>query len=130
MATDGREGKGSMTLRDIREILDADVLCGEHLLDTEVNTGFACDLISEMLAFAGTGSLLITSLKNPHVIHTAEVMDAAGVVFVGGRKPNLSMVKQLDNSRIPLLATDYLIFKCCGLLFQHGIQGARRGLIQ
>jgi len=43
-----------MILRDIRDILDADVLCGEHLLDTEVQTGFACDLISEMLAYAGS----------------------------------------------------------------------------
>jgi predicted transcriptional regulator len=119
-----------MTLKDIRDLLDAEVLCGEDLLDTEVKTGFACDLISEMLAHAGSGNLLITSLKNPHVIHTAEVMDAAGVVFVGGRKPNPSMMKQIDSSRIPLLATDYLIFKCCGLLFQHGIQGAKRDSVQ
>jgi predicted transcriptional regulator len=119
-----------MTLRDIRNILDADVLCGEQLLDREVKTGFACDLISEMLAFASTGTLLITSLKNPHVIHTAEVMDAVGVVFVGGKKPNLSTMKQIANSRIPLLATDLLIFKCCGLLFQHGVQGVKRDCVQ
>jgi predicted transcriptional regulator len=120
----------TMTLRDIREILDADVLCGAHLLDREVKTGFACDLISEMLASAGSGTLLITSLKNPHVIHTAEVMDAVGVVFVGGKNPNLSSMKQLGVSRIPLLATDLLIFKCCGLLFQHGIQGCKRDCLQ
>lgn len=125
----GEDGR-LMKLRDIREILDADVLCGEQLLDTEVQTGFACDLISEMLAYAGSGSLLITSLKNPHVIHTAEVMDAVGVVFVGGKNPNPSIMKQIYSSRIPLLATDYMIFKCCGLLFQHGIQGAKRGCLQ
>jgi len=106
------------------------VLCGEHLLDREVKTGFACDLISEMLAFAGSGNLLITSLKNAHVIHTAEVMDAVGVIFVGGKNPNLAMMKEVDGSRIPLLATHYLMFKCCGLLFQHGILGAKRGSVQ
>jgi predicted transcriptional regulator len=119
-----------MTLADIRDLLDADVLCCAHLLGAEVKTGFACDLISEMLAYAGSGNLLITSLKNPHVIHTAEVMDAVGVIFVGGRKPNPSLVSQICNSRIPLLATDYLIFKCCGLLFQHGVQGAKRDSVQ
>jgi predicted transcriptional regulator len=119
-----------MNLREIKDLLDADVLCGEHLLDTEVKTGFACDLISEMLAHAGSGSLLITSLKNPHVIHTAEVMDAVGVVFVGGKVPNPSMMNQINSSRIPIMATDYLIFKCCGLLFQQGIQGAKRGSLQ
>jgi hypothetical protein len=119
-----------MTLKDIREILDADVLCGEHLLDREVKTGFACDLISEMLASASSGTLLITSLKNPHVIHTAEVMDAVGVIFVGGKTANISAMTEVGSSRIPLLATDFLIFKCCGLLFQHGIQGCKRDCLQ
>jgi predicted transcriptional regulator len=125
-----REDGIAMTLKEVREILDADVLCGEGLLDREVETGFACDLISEMLAFASSGTLLITSLKNPHVIHTAEVMDAVGVVFVGGKAPTLPMMQQASSSRIPLLATDLLIFKCCGLLFQHGIQGAKRGFLE
>jgi predicted transcriptional regulator len=119
-----------MTLRDVREILNADVLCGGPMLDREVKTAFACDLISEMLAFASSGTLLITSLKNPHVIHTAEVMDAVGVVFVGGKQSNLRAMQQISSSRIPLLATDFLIFKCCGLLFEQGIQGARRDCLQ
>jgi predicted transcriptional regulator len=119
-----------MTLRDIQRLLDAEVLCGEHLLDREVSTGFACDLVSEMLAFAGSGNLIITSLKNPHVIHTAEVMDAVGVIFVGGRNPNPTLTKQIGDSQIPLLATDLLMFKCCGLLFQHGVLGAKRGCVQ
>jgi predicted transcriptional regulator len=119
-----------MTLKDVRDILDAEVLCGEQKLDREVETAFACDLISEMLAFASSGTLLITSLKNPHVIHTAEVMDAVGVVFVGGMQPNLEAMKQMNASRIPLLATELHIFKCCGLLFQNGVKGATRGCLQ
>jgi len=116
-----------MTLREVRDILDAKVLYGDQMLDREVNTGFACDLVSEMLAFATSGTLLITSLANPHVIHTAEVMDAVAVIFVGGKKLNPSMFKAITTSKIPVLATDHLIFKSCGLLFQHGIQGAKRG---
>jgi predicted transcriptional regulator len=119
-----------MTLREIRDILGAEVLSGEQFLDREVETGFACDLISDMLAFASSNTLIITSLTNPHVIHTAEVMDAVGVIFVGGKKPNLEMIKDSNKNSIPLLSTDLLIFKCCGLLFEKGIQGARRGSVQ
>ncbi len=118
-----------MTLRDIRDILDAEVLCGEHLLDREVKTGFACDLISEMLAYAGSETLLITSLTNAHVIHTAEVMDAVGVIFVGGKRPDPAMIKAVNGGRIPLFSTDHLIFKCCGLLFDHGIEAGERGSV-
>ncbi len=115
-----------MRLTDIRNILHADVLYGEDLLDRQVKTGFACDLISEMLVHANSGTLLITSLTNPHVIHTAQVTDAAGVIFVGGKKPNLSMVSTANGSRVPLLATDHLTFKCCVLLSEQGIKEEER----
>ncbi len=116
-----------MTLTDIRDILDAEVLYGEDLLDREVKTGFASDLISEMLAHANSGTLLITSLTNPHSIHTALVTDAAGIVFVGGKKPSLSMIRAVNSSRIPLLATDHFAFKCCALLSGRGIQEELHG---
>jgi predicted transcriptional regulator len=116
-----------MTLRDVQRILEADVLCGDDLLDREVSTAFACDLISEMLAFAGSQTLLITSLINAHVIHTAEVMDAVGVVFTGGKKPTDEIINNVNYSGIPLLSTPFLLFKSSGLLFCNGIEGCKRG---
>lgn len=119
-----------MTLRDVKEILEAEVLCGDHMLDREVGTAFACDLISEMLAYADSHTLLITSLTNPHVLHTAEVMDAIGVIFVGDKKPDQDIIKKINHDDIPLLSTPFLIFKCCGLLFANGIEGCMRGSTQ
>ena len=124
------EGETGMTLREVQNVLRAEVLYGEHLLDREVKTGFACDLISDMLAFASSDTLLITTLTNPHVLHTAEVMDAVGVIFVGGKKPDASVIEQMNGGPIPVLSTDLLIFKCCGLLYESGIQGTKRGCIQ
>jgi predicted transcriptional regulator len=119
-----------MTLKEAREILDAKVLCGHQFLDREVETAFACDLISEMLAFAGSQTLLITSLTNPHVIHTAEVMDAIGVIFTGGKKPSEDIINNVNHANIPLLSTPFLIYKCSGLLYVSGIEGCRRGSTQ
>lgn len=116
-----------MTLKEVQDILNAEVLCGEHLPDREVKTAFACDLISEMLSFASSDTLLITSLTNPHVIHTAEVMDAIGVVFVGGKNPSGDIINNLDHGSIPFLSTPLLIFNACGLLFSNGVEGCMRG---
>jgi predicted transcriptional regulator len=116
-----------MTLKEVQKILNADVLYGEHLLDKEVKIAFACDLISEMLAFADSYALLITSLTNLHVIHTAEVMDAIGVVLVGGKRPSEEVIKNMDHGEIPLLSTPLYLFQACGLLFQNGIKGCSRG---
>ena len=116
-----------MTLKEVQTILDAEVLCGDQFLDRRVDTAFACDLISEMLAYAGSQTLLITSLTNPHVIHTAEVMDAVGVVFVGGKKPTEDIINKVNNANIPLLTTPFLLYKCSGLLYCNGIEGCKRG---
>ena len=116
-----------MTLREIQAYLGAEVLCGEGQLDREVHEAFACDLISEMLASAGSHMLLITSLTNAHVIHTAEVIDALGAIFVGGRRPAEDVIEIVKkNSSIPILTTKCQMFDCCGLLFARGVQADRK----
>ena len=119
-----------MKLKDIVKLLNAEVLCSEHLLEREVETGFGCDLMSEMLAFANSHTLLITSLINEHVIHTAEIMDAVGVVYVSGKRPVKEIIEKANHNNIPLLSTPFLMFECCGLLFTSGLQGCTRGSTQ
>ncbi len=116
-----------MTLKEVQELLGAEVLCGDdECLKRGVRVCFACDLISEMLLHLKPHSLLITSLTNAHVIHTAQVMDTKAVVFVGGRKPDQSVIKSGELNKIPLLATPLLTFDCCGRLFENGIRGDKQ----
>jgi predicted transcriptional regulator len=110
-----------MKLKEIRNLLDAEVLCGDDLLDTEIEGCFACDLISEMLIALRPGALLITSLTNVHILHTAQVMDASAVLFVAGKKPDQNMIKTGKANDIPLLATKRLMFDCCGVIFSNGV---------
>ena len=60
-----------MKLREVKEILDADVIVGEEKLDMEVSTAFGADLMSDVMAFAKAGSLLLTGLTNAQVVKTA-----------------------------------------------------------
>jgi predicted transcriptional regulator len=115
-----------MKLKDVQKILDAELLCGEDCLEREVRASFACDLISEMLLYVTPHSLLITSLMNAHVVHTAQVMDASGVIFVGGKKPDKTVIKNARMNGVPLLSTPHLIFECCGRLFLNGIRGDKK----
>ena len=40
-----------MTLGEVKTILDAQLLCGEELLEQEVHTACGSDLMSDVLAF-------------------------------------------------------------------------------
>ena len=73
-----------VTLNDVKEILNADVLVGQDQMEMEVKTAFGADLMSDVLAFAKSGSLLLTGLTNPQVIRTSDILDIAAIVMVRG----------------------------------------------
>jgi predicted transcriptional regulator len=113
-----------MTLAEVKKILDADVIVGEDKLDMEVGRAFAADLMSDVLAFAKEGSILLTGLTNPLVVRTADTLDLRVIVFVRGKRPAPDAIKLAKEKNIPLLATRYIMFESCGRLFTAGMQGS------
>ena len=112
-----------MTLREVSEILEADVLAGNDKLDREVTTAFGSDLMSDALAYARPGSLLLTGLTNTQVIRTAEVLDIAAIVLVRGKVPFLETLDLARELGIPVLTTRYILFEAAGRLYAKGIAG-------
>jgi predicted transcriptional regulator len=112
-----------LKLRDVKEILDADVIVGENSLDLEVRTAFGADLMSDVLAFAKSGSMLITGLTNAQVIRTANVLDIAAIIIVRGKKPSLETINLAKELKIPLLTTKYILFETAGRLYAKGVVG-------
>ena len=60
-----------MTVNDIKELLDAKVLCCEEFLSNEVHTACGSDMMSDVLAFVKDQGVLLTGLCNPQVVRTA-----------------------------------------------------------
>ena len=101
-----------MTVREIQNILSAEVVCGGDCLDREVNDACGSDMMSDVLAFV-----------NPQVIRTAEMMDMKCVVFVRGKRPDRDMTELAENLDIILLTTKLPMFSSCGLLYEKGLGG-------
>jgi predicted transcriptional regulator len=112
-----------LKLSEIIEILDAEVIVGEEHLDLEVKTAFGADLMSDVLAFAKTGSLLLTGLTNSQVIRTANILDIAAIILVRGKKPSTETINMARELKIPLLTTKYILFETAGRLYAKGIVG-------
>ncbi len=92
-----------MKLRDILPLIEGQLLSDAVELDTEVDYGAAADLMSDVLAFAKTNAVLLTGLTNSQVIRTAEMADAAAVVFVRGKMPTQDTLKLAEEKGIPLI---------------------------
>ena len=112
-----------MTVNDVKEILGAEILCGEQYLEREVHTACGADMMSDVLAFVRDQSVLLTGLCNPQVIRTAEMMDIICIVFVRGKKPDEAMISLAAESGIVLLSTEHRMFSACGMLYQAGLDG-------
>ncbi|MBP9015880.1 MAG: hypothetical protein KBH15_05190 [Candidatus Atribacteria bacterium] len=112
-----------MTLLEIKEILQAEVLAGEEFLDREPSSACGSDLLSDVLAFTKENSVLLTGLTNSQVIRTAEMSDIIGVVFVRGKRPDNYTVELATIKKIPLLATRLPMYESCGRLYLRGLKG-------
>ena len=112
-----------LKLSEVKDILEAEVIVGDDILDLEVKTAFGADLMSDVLAFAKAGSLLLTGLTNTQVIRTANVLDIAAIILVRGKKPSSETIALARELKIPILATKYILFETAGRLYMKGIVG-------
>ena len=112
-----------MTLNEIKQLLEAEVLIGAEQLDMEVKTAFVADLMSDVLAFATAGSLLITGLTNPQVLRTADVIDIAAIIIGRGKRLPPEAIQLAEILNIPILSTKYILFEVAGRLYSKGIKG-------
>ena len=111
-----------MKLREVIEILDAQVLCGENNIDgIEVTNGYAADLMSDVLAFASPSVLLLTGLTNVQIFRTAQMLDIPAIVFVRGKMPQDNLLELAKESEMPILYTRKSMFDACGRLYVKGM---------
>lgn len=114
----------AIKLREVKRILDADIIAGEGMLDTQISSGFGCDLISDSLCFSRPGCLLLTGLTNIQIIRVANMIEAKAIVFVRGKKPGREIIKLAGQKQLPLMITRRFLFESCGLLYQHGLRSS------
>lgn len=115
-----------MTLAEVQRITNAVVVVGDDKLDLTVTTAFSADLMSDVLAFARPGCLLITGITNAQSVRTAYALDIAAILICRGKTPQPDAVAIAKDLHIPLLATPYIMFETCGRLFQSGMIGCIR----
>jgi len=109
-------GFKTLTLAEVRDLLDAEVFNGDDL-SIKVEAVGAADLLSDVLALSKPGTLLLTGLLSPQVIRTAIVADLCGVVFVRGKKPGDEILSLAKEFRIPVLGTSFKMFDASGRLY-------------
>lgn len=110
-----------MTLGAVNEIIHGTVLAGAENLNREIDSAFASDLMSDVLAFITDDSVLITGLINPHVMRTAEMLDLPCIVFSRGKQPSEEMLEMAEEIGITVLSTPMTSYHVSGELYARGL---------
>lgn len=115
-----------MRLGQVMQVLGARAL-NEFNHAREVEYGFETALLSDVLAHAKPHiTLILTEITNPQVVRTAEMVDAAGVLFVKNKAPDKSTLKLATEIGMPLIVTRLGMFEACGKLYTAGVEPARK----
>ena len=110
-----------MKIRQVAEILEANVLTGEDKLDYEVHSACGSDMMSDVLAYVKDQGILLSGLINVQVIRTLLMMDMNCVVFVRGKTPPAGIVDFAEENGVVVLQTELPMFESCGRLYAAGL---------
>ena len=113
-----------MKISEIRDLLSAEVLCNEQMLDGEVHSACGSDMMSDVLAFVKDQAVLLTGLVNSQVIRTAEMMDMVCIVFVRSKKPTPEMIELAKDCGLVIMSSSLRMYDACGRLYTNGLGGA------
>jgi len=89
--------KAAMKLADIVAALELEPVAGIGL-DKKVTGAYCSDLLSDVMAGAEAGSILITILTHENVVAVAALLDLAAVLFTAGKKPGMETVRLAEEN--------------------------------
>lgn len=112
-----------MTINTVKELLEAEILCGSENLGHEIHSACGSDMMSDVLAYVKDQAVLLTGLVNAQVIRTAEMMDMKCIVFVRSKRPSADMLELAEESGIAVMTTAKRMYDACGILYSNGLKG-------
>jgi len=112
-----------MKLKEVVEILDGELICGIDHLEEDIDYGYSCDMMSDVLAYVQNNVILLTGLIHPQVIRTAEMLDIKAIVIVRGKILSDELIEMANKKDIVLIRTMHSLFTASGVLFSKGLLG-------
>jgi len=110
-----------MKVRDIQSEFNLELAAGSRGLDRDVSDGYCGDLLSDVIANAGSGAIWLTIQSHQNIVAVAALKDLAAIVLVNGHRPDDGTRAKAEEEGIPLLLSSESSYRLAGKLFCAGI---------
>lgn len=117
-----------MTLAEAADVLKAEAVVPASEDVGQLTGCFAADLMSDVLAFARGGSILVTGLVSDQTIRTAAILRLAAVIVIEGKEVGSDMVEAAREEGIAVFRTPLSKYEACGRLMDAGLRPYRKGV--
>ena len=118
-------GEKKMKLKELAEQLGWELKTQNVPVEAEVRTGYASDLLSDVLANSIEGDLWVTRQTHLNIVAIAVMRDLSGILLVNGAQPEPDTVEKAAEKMVPIFRTALPTFEIVGRLYQLGIVGER-----
>jgi hypothetical protein len=115
-----------MRLHELAEALDLCEFTPRQGSDPDITRGYASDLLSDVLAHAPAGGVLVTVHANGEVIAVASLVGLRAVIFSCGQTPDDRTVARATADVLSLFGSQTDSFEVAGRLYESGLRGAQR----
>jgi predicted transcriptional regulator len=109
-----------MKLHEIAEKLD--LKRATKAFDREVSGVYISDMVSDVIANAKAGNLLVTVQIHNNVIAAANLVDICGVVVTQGKQPTEDVEKMAEKAEITIYTTALNRWQVATKLYEAGIR--------
>jgi len=112
-------------LTELIQKLNLDVRTAKASLDREVTSGYASDLLSDVIANSKEGDIWVTLQIHHNIAAVASMNNLAGVILVNGREPEAETVEKAEKENIVIMVTEMPTFEIVGRLYDLGVTGMK-----
>ncbi len=112
-----------MTIKELSEKIEAVNLTPTVDAERNVEAGYACDLLSRVMARGSEGMAWTTVQTHMNVIAVAALHDMACVIIPESIKVDAEVVEKAASEGIAVLSSPLTSFEICGRMFDSGIKG-------
>ena len=110
-----------MNVTELARLLNAKIVTSGKSQNMEITCGYACDLLSWVLAHGKQGMGWCTVQSHVNVIAVSVLMEMACVILVEDVQPEEATLAKAKEEGLPVLSTDKTAYEVCGMMNQAGI---------
>src|SRR5512134_3838860 len=114
-----------MKLKEIAERMGLELKTPNISLEADVKTGYASDLLSDVLAHSLEGDLWVTRQTHLNIVAIAVMRDISAILLVSGAQPDPDTLEKAVEKMVPIFRTTLPTFEVVGRLYKLGVVGER-----